>query len=186
MMGIATSDLQTSIWARAKTLESFTTLELAELGISEATARDYCRRWLRKGHIRLAGKGKNGRLIYAPNKRPALDQDGQPIVPTPEGNMWRAMRLLSQFSPTDIAAHANAGGITVDVKAAQAYCRDLLTAGYLTVRVKAKPPKREAVYALVNNTGPAAPVHRRIAGVLDPNTESFIPNLKENMPWQRF
>lgn len=185
-MNIGTSDLQDKVWAQAKDLEKFTTAELAGLGISETTARDYCRRWLRAGKIRLAGKAAQGRLEYAPNRKPVLDQDGQPIVPTPEGNMWRAMRILSQFSATDISAHATAGGIDVSVKAAQAYCRDLLNTGYLSVRVKAKPPHREAVYALTKNTGPSAPKPRRMSGVLDPNTDSFTPNPTENTPWARF
>ena len=92
-----------------------------------------------------------------------------------EGNMWRAMRRLPSFTPTDIATHANAGGVEVTVLKARYYCQRLLEAEYLRVRQTAIPGQREAVYSLVSNTGPRAPKTARIQGLLDPNTSSFFP-----------
>lgn len=186
MTRIGSSEKEQAVWAQAATLPEFTTVDLAGLGVSEDTARRYCRRWQKSGRIRFRRTDEGNRNVYAPVTSRAVAPGETPPVPTPEGNMWRAMRQVREFCPTDIAAGSNAGGVRVDVKTVQAYCRDLLNAGYLSVRRKARPGLNEAIYRLVRDTGPAAPVVKRVSGVFDPNDETFVPNLKGSAAWQRF
>lgn len=187
-MSIGLSPRSQAIWEKAQKLENFTTNDIAAMGVSQGTARRYCDKWQRKGLLRLIKTvGGNSRL-YAPIKQPISEANmgtTNDKGATPEGNMWRTMNQLPEFTPTDVAAHSNVGTVSIDVKAAQTYCRALLGAGYLRVRVKARPGLREAVYRLINKTGPRPPVLKRVMGVFDPNTEEFIPNTKEGSAWQR-
>jgi hypothetical protein len=104
-----------------------------------------------------------------------------PVVPpsqdgrTPEGNMWRTMRRMPNFTPIDLVAHSNAGGVEVSIEKARTYCRLLLQAGYLRVRETAIHGQRPARYQLVRNTGPKAPEVRRVRVMLDMNDETFEP-----------
>ena len=184
MTRIGVSEVQEAAWAHVQTLGEFTVPDLSRYGISSGTARKYCRRWHREGRIRITDRMVDRARVYAVIENPVLDRNGLPTKPSIEGNMWRSMRQLAEFSPTDIAAHSNVGIVSVDLKTAQAYCRDLLKAGYLHVRRKARPGARQAIYRLIRDTGPAAPARRRVSGVYDPNTEEFIPNMAE-ATWRR-
>lgn len=95
---------------------------------------------------------------------------------TAEDNMWTAMRKLrAGFTPSDLAAHAATPEVGVTVEEAAAYARALLAAGYLAVMRKAAPlMKREAIYRLVEETGPLPPVVARVRAVRDPNTGRVI------------
>lgn len=100
----------------------------------------------------------------------------EPMRPrTPAENMWTAMRRLRSFTPSDLSAHATTETVYVDQSEAGSYCRSLLSAGYLSVVRPATPSeKREAVYRLVNETGPQAPVTKRVAALVDPNSGETI------------
>lgn len=171
------SDMERQAWGRVSGLSEFHWSDLADLGVHENTAQKFVRRWERDGRVKCIRKDMH-RKIYR-----NADIDAQvPPMPapaeghaTPEGNMWRAMRQLRQFSPTDIAAHANAGGVEVSVEKARAYCRLLLGSGHLKVRQTAIPGRREAIYQLIEDSGPRPPKPVRMAGILDPNTGAFAP-----------
>lgn len=112
----------------------------------------------------------------APYHAPRLNRDGQPV--TQGGgveNMWRTMRMIGQFSPRDIAAHATTDIVSVTDTTAKAYCTKLLKAGFLKVVSKAKPPTKQAVYRLIRNTGPKPPMIQRTQQVFDPNTQKAYP-----------
>ncbi|KJS43528.1 MAG: hypothetical protein VR71_10040 [Roseovarius sp. BRH_c41] len=169
------SDLFAQMWAEVKGLEEFDWAEVARRGCSRETAVRYIRHWMDAGQIRVTRIARNGKRWYAPAHMP---QPGpQPVTgeATPEGNMWRAMRHLRHFNPTDVAAHANAGGVEVTVEKARAYCRQLLASNHLKVRQTAIPGRREALYQIIEDTGPRAPKPVRLAGILDPNTGDFSP-----------
>lgn len=185
-MPIGVSDKQKEIWTKAKGLSEFSVADLAAFGISEETSRRYVRRWLGKGKIRIHRIGPSRTHFYAAIREVRLDGTGMPIIPTPEGNMWRSMRLLGQFSPTDLAAHSSFGGVQINQKTADAYCIDLVDAGFVTCVKKARRGVNEAHYKLVRNTGPEAPTVRRVKGVYDPNTEAFQANFTGGLPWERF
>ena len=107
---------------------------------------------------------------------PRLTQDGKPVT---QGagveNMWRTMRMLPQFSPRDLAAHATTETVNVSETTAKAYCTSLLQAEYLRVVRQARPPKTQAVYKLINNTGPYPPQIQRRQHLFDPNTRKAHP-----------
>ena len=149
------SDLFEHLWTQVRELEEFDWQAVSHLGCSRETAVRYLRHWRDAGKIRVSRVSGEA---------------------TPEGNMWRAMRTLRHsFSPVDIAAHANAGGVAVTVEKARAYCRQLLASEHLRVVEMAIPGRREALYRLVEDTGPRAPKPVRLAGILDPNTGGFSP-----------
>jgi hypothetical protein len=107
---------------------------------------------------------------------PRLNRDGKPVTQgSGVENMWRTMRMLGQFSPRDIAAHATTDIVSVSEATAKAYCSNLLRAGYLKVMIRAQPPKKQAVYRLIRNTGPNPPMIQRTKRVFDPNTQKAYP-----------
>jgi len=156
--------------AQARALDAFTVEDLMRMAeLPQPTARSYIKQWLEAGAVVMIRKDGRVRHYIAAEKR----FDG--ITPpetgqTAEGNMWRAMRQLRQFSPLDVATLANAGGVEVSIEKARTYCRRLLGAGYLRVLDRAVPGRREAFYQLIRNTGPKAPVPQRITVLHDPNT----------------
>ncbi|WP_425072555.1 hypothetical protein [Sagittula sp. S175] len=169
------SQMEASIWAKVKDLPQFYWADLIRFNVAEDTARKYVRRWAKSKRIREVRM--DGPKVYWVNaeRQPEPGQTVLTHVATPEGNMWRTMRRMGSFSPLEIAMHANAGGIEVTLRAAQEYCRQLLTVGYLKVRQTAIPGRRQAIYQLIRNTGPQAPVVRRVSGVSDPNDGTFQP-----------
>ena len=93
---------------------------------------------------------------------------------SPEDNLWTAMRQLKSFGPRVLAVHATTETVGVSLEQAQAYCRALLGAGYLSVAKRAVPGKSEAIYRLIRNTGPRPPREKRVRAVIDANTEQTI------------
>lgn len=168
------SPMERDAWAKVEGLPEFHWSDLAAKGIHEDTAQKFIRRWEQAGRIRQHRKDGH-RKIYVNVDRaipvtPPVKDD-----PTPEGNMWRTMRRIPNFTPIDLVAHSNAGGVEVSIDRARAYCRSLLEAGYLRVRETAIPGRRQPRYQLIRNTGPAAPVMRRLSGLEDPNDGTFQP-----------
>mgnify|MGYP005863017841 CR=1 FL=1 len=169
------SDLFERMWDEVKDLPEFDWKAMSDRGCSAETAARYIRHWLKDGRVRVSRVGRNNKRWYSPSHLPPAGPQPVSGAATPEGNMWRAMRHLRQFSPTDIAAHANAGGVAVTVEKARAYCRQLLGSDHLKVRQTAIPGRREALYQIVEDSGPRPPKPVRLAGILDPNTGAFAP-----------
>lgn len=160
---------------KVKAADEFTVEGLMQVaGLPLGTARTYVKHWLEEGEIVLTRKEERTRWYISAEKRydPSILGEGEK---TPEGNMWRAMRQYRQFSPLDIATVSNAGGIEVSLEKARAYCRALLEAGYLRVLDRAVPGRREALYRLIQNTGPKPPTVRRVSVLHDPNTDQLHP-----------
>jgi len=110
-----------------------------------------------------------------PYHAPRLNREGKPVIQgSGVENMWRTMRMLSQFTPRDIAAHATTDIVNVSDTTAKGYCSALLGAGYLKVVTKAAPPKKQATYRLINNSGPKPPMIQRTKQVFDPNTGKAV------------
>lgn len=103
---------------------------------------------------------------------PRLRKDGSAVT---QGagvtNMWRTMRMLGTFGAVEVSLHSTTPTVTVPVETAQSYCSMLLATGYLRVVTKADPVKgRKAVYRLIRDDGPKAPMIQRVKQVYDPNT----------------
>jgi len=169
------SELEQLTWKRVKDLSEFHWSDIAATGVHDDTAQKYVRRWERAGRIICIRKDMHRKVYRNADIGPVSDPHPISAEATPEGNMWRAMRQLRQFSPIDVAAHANAGGIEVTVEKARSYCRQLLASRHLKVRQTAIPGRREALYQIVEDTGPRPPRAVRLAGILDPNTGDFSP-----------
>ncbi|MGR3481658.1 hypothetical protein [Salipiger marinus] len=172
------SEMEKHAWGLVKGLAEIHWTDLADKGIAERTAKKFLQRWERNGRIRFSRRDDQHRKFFVdvekaiPVIAPASPGDQ---AASPEGNMWRAMRRLGAFTPTDVAAHSNAGGVEVSLDKARAYCRQLLGAEYLRVRVTAIPGRRDARYQLIRDTGPLPPRSTLVRGVLDPNEQSFVP-----------
>ncbi len=149
-------------------------------GVSPSVAARYVRNWKRTGVAEVA-RADGHRRYYRIAAHARADQATQEIrdemvaapSETQHGNMWRTMRLLSEFTPTDIAAHSSTEETYVSELIAGAYCRVLVAAGYLRVVRKAVPGKRTATYRLIRNTGPHAPREKRVRAVYDENLGEF-------------
>jgi hypothetical protein len=175
-MTFTTSQKSEQIWEEARALAEFHAEDLVKFGVHISTARYYVNRWEQLGRIRLVRRDARNRRYFCNVEHPVNPLEPVDGPATPEGNMWRAMRLLPQFSPTDLAAHANVGEVAVTVDDASRYCRILTAAGYLRARQTHIPGTREPLYQLIENTGPRAPRPARLQGLLDPNLNKFHPS----------
>lgn len=166
-------------WTAALRLQQFGYAEIAsEVSIDVKRATQIIRVWEGQGRLRVIRGGVNGR----PRKIFEVIPEGEIRTPPAPGDaydqMWTFMRKTGGFSPVDLASMCS---VPVTVEEAAAYCRMLLTAGYLKVVQKAAPPHRAAIYRLINATGVRAPRARRVACIVDPNRGTTLP-LSEAQP----
>ncbi|MFP4900678.1 hypothetical protein ACLFKT_16225 [Paraburkholderia sp. BR14261] len=108
---------------------------------------------------------------------PRLDRQGRPVVQSRGNeNMWRTMRIMGEFSPTELAVRASTAETEVAEATAKAYVKYLANAGYLNLVdpghpfIKGKGAK-QARYRLAAGkyTGPRPPMIQRTKSVYDPN-----------------
>ena len=172
--------IEEASWAAALRMRTFTYYALAaEMRIGIERATDIVRGWQRTGAVELVGAGRAGRYEF----RVAPGRTELPARTRPDGttirqgsavaNMWRTMRALKSFTPTDVMAHSHTPEFEVSLANAQDYCQMLVRSGHLRVITKALPGRREAIYRLVRDTGPRAPRERRVRAVWDENLREY-------------
>lgn len=151
-------------WARACTLGTFTHAQLAkEIGVDIGEVGAIVRGWEAHGWVERT----DSRVAHAGFRVIAGPQPVKITEGSREAHMWNAIRQFPSFSATDVAATSD----IVTVEDARAYIGVLFRHDYLRCTRKADPSKgREASYKLIRNTGPRAPVLKRIRAVIDPNT----------------
>lgn len=161
-------------WPVALRLQQFGYAEISDaVTASIPLATNIVRGWEAAGQVRLISgirTGGAGRKIY--EVVPEHEIRLAPVQGDAFEQMWTAMRKLTGFSPIDLVVHSAA---PISLEDAGAYCRLLLTTGYLRVTQKAKPPHKPAIYRLVNKTGVLAPRHRRVSCIIDPNRGTVLP-----------
>ena len=159
-------------WGHALRLERFGYADISHaVGISVEQATRIVRGWMKEEAVDQLQDGQAGAGRSLWRCKPDFVRIEPQRLRTPEENLWTAMRRLRSFTPTDLAAHATTETVCVDPKSASEYCRALLDTGYLSVaRLAAPAMKREAIYRIVDVTGPQAPTVRRVRAVVDPNT----------------
>lgn len=164
------ADQERVAWTAACQLKSFTVYGLsAQTGVRVDVLKKAVPTWARDGRIEVVGHRGLRRKLWRAVRGKAMPKPSA----DPAQNMWRTMRHLNSFTPIDVQMHSNTDDARVAAEDAQAFCRQLLRAGYLRVLRKAKPGVAPAMYALVRNTGPIAPVERRVRAIWDPNTKSY-------------
>lgn len=161
------------LWALAKTHETFTKQELAGAARrSEDFVHAAIRDWVEWGYVEEAGQRGNKKLWKITGKAgdPGRKLISGVLNATPEERMWFAIRKCgSLFCARDVAMWSNAEDIPITVEAAHGYCRNLLAGNYLRCDVKADGKGAPAYYRLIRDTGPRAPIERRVRALLDPN-----------------
>lgn len=168
--------VSTAAWEKAQKMDQFGYADISlAMQISVEQATRIVKGWIREGSVDQIHSGQAG----AKRSLWRCKQDFVRIEPlrwrTPEENMWTHMRKACVFTPTDLAAHATTETVTVTPAEAADYCRVLLNAGYLKVQRRAAPSmKRDAIYRLVEITGVAPPVVKRVRALFDPNTGATI------------
>lgn len=183
---------QDAIWSEVRTLKTFSRgdlcVQLAKKGLSginDHTVKSYLTRLQRGGFITVVDtqpyKGVANRYIYelvrdAGRHAPRIKADGSPVTQgSGNDNMWRAMKVLGEFSYLELVAASNTGDVTVSPHSAKRYIQHLRTAGYLAV-VRQGGPNKAARYRLLpsKNTGPLAPMVQRVHRVYDPNLKRIV------------
>ena len=142
-------------------------------GLGRDRARQLLRSWEGRGMIHEL-RVERGARVFGHGPRSAGLEDlraslAGEAAADPRRNMWRAMQVMSSFSPLDLVAVSNLPEAPVTERAAQAFCQSLLKGEYLRVMQKARPGHRPARYVLARRTGPIPPVERRVAALWDAN-----------------
>ena len=158
-------------WALVQRVGIFGYAEIAaELSISIDAATKIVRGWQAEGRVKVR-HGGSGRVRKMFELTPAYrePQDRGSLI---AAQLWTGMRGLKTFCPEGLRAHCRED-LKVTLEDASAYCQALLRGGYLRVESTAVPGKREARYKLVHNSGPRAPVEKRVKAVWDPNEGAY-------------
>ncbi len=87
----------------------------------------------------------------------------------PRHRMWTSMRVLRKFNICDIQTAGE-----VKRSAANKFINILVKAGYLRKLSPGSPTGEKAMYLMVKNTGPKAPIERQNKGLWDPNLSKFV------------
>lgn len=160
--------------------ERFTAAELAaEPGLTRARVGTIVRQWARNGWIEDTGDAPKPNEVWQVTDagREALGEaaaDLMPVAADAEQNMWRAIRNLRSFSPTDVQGMSCTEEAPVSRRRAAKFCRMLEEAGYLRVVRGGVPGRREPIYRLIRNSGRLAPVERRVRATYDPNEDRYV------------
>lgn len=101
----------------------------------------------------------------------------------PHGVIWTAICTLGKFTHDDIVNATEATDAPVDAQTVRQYCNALMYAGYLAVKVKARPSAGvPATFQLVRRTGPIHPKLRRTMVVVDQNEDRVAWVSGERLP----
>lgn len=166
---------QQAIWDEIRRLKTFTITDIwGVVDMHRKSIINYVKRLQAGGNVvpadDFATSFQYKMVIDAGTHAPRLTKEGAPV--TQGGgtlNMWRSMRILTEFSPQDLVEHSTTSTVEVPLNTAKAYCSALMKAGYFRVLKKAKPPLTPAKYRLIRDTGPKAPQIQRVKQVFDPN-----------------
>ncbi|WP_151720193.1 hypothetical protein [Gemmobacter serpentinus] len=175
-----------AIWAAVRMIggagTAFTVSDIAaQAQAKDKTVRDYLKGLTASGYLHQDNTVvgfEATRWVLARdigNEAPRVRADGSPVTQgTITEQLWRGMYMLKEFTFEDLIETAT---VEIPVDTAKAYCKMLLTTGYLRVLRKAEPTSgRIARYRLIRFNGPKPPQIQRVKRVYDPNSrEVFMP-----------
>lgn len=162
---------EAAAWECAAERGEFTIREIRHAGdMTKAQAISTVHRWEEDGAVVFVRKIERAHRLYRIN--PEYRRPPAPAGRTPEENMWQAMRRLRTFSALDLASHATTGVVSVTQSQARAYLRALHLTGY--VRCQRKASGDASTFLLARDSGPFAPVLKRIRVIEDINTGEIV------------
>lgn len=149
---------QDIIWQLVRQLRQFTTaeLELAAVrhfkgqsgGMNNSTIKSYLLRLQRGGYLEKDQYRINGRCWQcrwtlvrdAGRETPKLNKQGQPSrVGQVNEQLWRAIKVIGEFSYIELTAAASTEDVSVSVNTTKSYIHFLYRFGYLVLVRRAKP-----------------------------------------------
>lgn len=193
---------QSAIWQQIRKLKTFTRHEL-DLAISrnhrgqisEASVNKFLMCLRRGGYLTntpaTTGPSKHDRWQLVQDtglEPPRLKDDGTPQTKAlPREQMWRTIKIIKEFSVTDLIAAASTGQCAITAYTASYYINGLCRAGYLVCLQRPRRyPQQPGRWRLVptRNTGRYAPQVFRDGRVYDANLQrTFKPvTLEEKTP----
>lgn len=90
-------------------------------------------------------------------------------------NIWRALRILGEFTAAEAAATASVNGVSISEFGAQVYLSGLAKAGYVTRRGGTAGFKTRFRLVPSRYTGPKHPIYQRdFDQVYDPNLDQVV------------
>jgi len=175
-----------AIWAAIRRLRSFNLAELrAETRCSAEQVRDYVTGLTAAGYLTSEGGHGAGYFHLVKDRgvdAPRVRKDGSEItMGKSREQMWLVMKILGEFSATDLAFNASTEEVKVSEEDARNYLMYLHKASYLAMVAKGKPGNRKgggilARYRLIPSmyTGPRPPMVQRVKQVYDPNLKKVV------------
>lgn len=181
---------QDAIWKAVRELSTFTGNDLIchldkALTVNDGTVKSYLKRLVKGGYLQAQptdnrrGARQEYRYTLVKNtgvETPKLTRDGKPTVQGKgREQMWRAMKILRDFTYAELAMNASTPTCLVKPSTAKDYIKILFAAGYVVaVRPgKAKTPGR---YKLLDSkyTGPRPPQIQKTKSLFDPNLDRVV------------
>ncbi|NDY56299.1 hypothetical protein G3N56_06010 [Desulfovibrio sulfodismutans] len=169
-----------AMWTAMRQLGSFTLVDVSRAAkATEPAATDYVKALVLAGIVADSGEmvmGPRGRTrkLYRLARdmgvdAPRVAKDGRVLPPSGRQRMWRAMGILKEFSPRDLAITASLPEAPVAVAEAVYYCVWLTRGRYLR---QAGAGRYVAIEAM--RTGARAPLIQRIRRLVDANTGEIM------------
>lgn len=171
-----------AIWTAIRKLRRFTKLDLeAATRVNMDTLASYLQGLTKAGYLTRTDRGFAAPSTWTLERdvgveAPRVTRAGKPVTQgLGRERMWHAMRILKDFSLSELVSTASAGGKAVSPQEAQYYIKHLHHARYLKFTVK-NASHRAARWMLipVRNTGPRAPMIQSIRVVFDPNLGQVV------------
>lgn len=177
-----------AIWTAIRRLKVFTSRRLyMETRCSRETIKEYLTGLTAAGYVSALTNAAPGPLEYALARdcgidAPRVRRDGTEITQgRSRENMWRAMKIIGDFTYRDLAVHAATEETPVAEAEARDYCYHLHRAGYLALITAGKPGSRTTAGALTlyrllpsKYSGPKPPMVQRVKQVYDPNLKKVV------------
>lgn len=157
--------------------DGFTYREVADsfCDLQGKTFRTYLQGLVKAGFVEMSDKARYEAATFKLIKdvgvnAPKINRNGE-FVEQGSGTeqMWRAMRMLKNFSYIDLVAAASTEECPVSFNTAKTYAIALCKAGYLR-----RKSKGQYQFLMACFSGPKAPMIQRLKTVFDPNTQKIV------------
>ena len=169
------------LWAVMLKLVSFNAVGLSQhTRYSASTVRSYLKGLAAAGYLQVTINTDIGPgTIYtidpetAPHEPPRVREDGTAVTQgMGRHNMWRTMKMLKEFTLSQLMAFATTETCTIAVGEAGYYCEYLGKAGYISIVEGATPSTWR--FNADRYTGPKAPMIQKVLNVYDQNTGKVV------------